>query len=140
MRRFGEAVLGMAIVGAALATAADPPKPKENPLPLTPVFRQNSGGWRFAANYRNTTAGEEDLPTLLQESSIVLDGKVHARQGVRFGGRSNLHPGESWTVTIEMLDYLSKDEALTEGRHTLTLKFGGQTFGPVEFVWAPGGK
>jgi len=140
MRRFGEAVLGILILSAVFASAADPPKPKENPPSLTPVFKQNSGGWHFAANYKNTTAGEEDLPTLLKESSIVLDGKVHARQGVKFGGRSNLHPNESWTCTIGMLDYLSKDEALAEGRHTLTLKFGKQTFGPVEFVWVPGGK
>jgi hypothetical protein len=139
MRRFGEAVLGMAILGAAQA-AAGPPTPRENPSPLTPVFRQDGGGWRFAAEYRNTTAGEEDLPTLLQGSSVVLDGRVHARQGVRFGGRSNLHPGESWAFTIGMADYLGKGEALAEGRHTLTLRLGGRTFGPAEFVWEPGGQ
>jgi RNA polymerase sigma factor (sigma-70 family) len=116
------------------------PKPKEKPRPLTPVFKKNSGGWHFAASYRNTSADEEDLPTLLKESSVVLDGKEHIRQGVRFGGRSNLHPNESWTFTIEMTNYLSQDETLSEGRHTLTLKFGGQEFGPVEFVWAPAGK
>jgi hypothetical protein len=118
----------------------NPPKPKEKPRPLTPVFKKNSGGWHFAATHRNTSADEEDLPTLLNESSIVLDGKEHMRQGVRFGGRSNLHPEESWTFTIEMTNYLSQDETLSEGRHTLTLKFGGQEFGPVEFVWAPSGK
>jgi hypothetical protein len=116
------------------------PKPKKNLRPLTPVFKQNSGGWHFAATYRNTSADEKNLPTLLKESSVVLDGKEYIRQGVRFGGRSNLHPDETWTFTIEMTNYLSKDETLTEGRHTLTLKFGGQEFGPVEFVWAPAGK
>jgi hypothetical protein len=114
--------------------------PKAKPRLLTPVFKKNSGGWHFAATYRNTSADEEDLPTLLKESSVVLDGKEHIRQGVKFGGRSNLHPNESWTFTIEMLNYLSQDEPLSEGRHTLTLKFGGQEFGPVEFVWAPAGK
>jgi hypothetical protein len=97
-------------------------------------------GWHFAATYRNTSADEEDLPKLLKESSVVLDGKKHVRQVVRFGGRSNLHPDESWTFTIEMANYLSQDEKLSEGRHTLTLKFGGQEFGPVEFVWAPSGE
>ncbi|HEV3142444.1 MAG TPA: hypothetical protein VGZ47_01015 [Gemmataceae bacterium] len=140
MRRFRDVFLGMMIIAAASATAADPPTPKEKSLPLTPVFKKENGGWHFEANYRNTSAGDEDLPKLLQESSIVLDGKVHARQGVRFGGRSNLHPGESWTFTIETMHYFTKDEVLTDGRHTLTLKFGSQTFGPVEFVWASGGK
>jgi RNA polymerase sigma factor (sigma-70 family) len=118
----------------------NPPKLKEKHRPLIPVFKKNSGGWHFTATYRNTSADEEDLPTLLKESSVVLDGKEHIRQGVRFGGRSNLHPDESWTFTIEMTNYLSEDETLSEGRHTLTLKFGGQDFGPVEFVWAPAGK
>ncbi|HZY90626.1 MAG TPA: sigma-70 family RNA polymerase sigma factor, partial [Gemmataceae bacterium] len=125
---------------ARLDANSDPPARKEKPLPLTPVFRQNSGGWRFAATYRNTTAGDQDLPTLLQESSIVLDGKVHGRRQVKFGGRSNLHPDESWTFTIEMVDYLGKDLALAGGRHTVALNFGKQKFGPVEFVWAPEGK
>jgi RNA polymerase sigma factor (sigma-70 family) len=118
----------------------NPPKRKEKPQTLIPVFKKTSGGWHFAATYRNTSADEVDLPTLLKESSVVLDGKEHARQGVKFGGRSNLHPDESWTFTIEMTNYLGQDETLSEGRHTLTLKFGGQEFGPVEFVWAVAGK
>jgi thioredoxin-related protein len=39
-----------------------------------------------------------------------------------------------------MIEYLSKEVKLAEGRHTLTLKFGSQEFGPVEFIWAPVGK
>lgn len=116
------------------------PEPKEKLRPLTPVLKKNSGGWHSAATYRNISADEEDLPTLLKESSVVLDGKEHFRQWLRFGGRSNLHPDESWTFSIEMTNYLSKDETLSEGRHTLTLKFGGQEFGQVEFVWPPAGK
>jgi hypothetical protein len=118
----------------------NPSKPKGKPRPLIPVFKKNSDGWLFAATYKNTSTDEEDLPTLLKESSVVLDGKEHVRQGVRFGGRSNLHPDESWTFTIEMTNYLSQGETLSEGRHTLTLKFGGQEFGPVEFVRAPASK
>ena len=47
MRCFDAAVLGILIMGATAASAGDPPAPKEKPLPLTPVFKQDSGGWRF---------------------------------------------------------------------------------------------
>jgi hypothetical protein len=36
MRRFGQAVLGLLIMGAVIAGAPAPPGPKEKPLPLTP--------------------------------------------------------------------------------------------------------
>ena len=37
---------------------------------------------------------------------------------------------------IKMVNYVGKGEELAEGRHHLILKFGDQTFGPAEFVWA----
>ena len=100
---------------------------------LTPVFGQD--GWRFAATYWNATAAPVDLPTLLQASAVVLDGKEYPRQILKFGGGSKLRPGESWAFTVEAGEYLPKDLVLADGRHKLTLKFAGQEFGPVEFEW-----
>ncbi|QJW97012.1 RNA polymerase sigma factor [Frigoriglobus tundricola] len=100
---------------------------------LTPVFGQD--GWRFAATYLNTTTAVADLPTLLRESSIVLDGKTYPRQILKFAGNSKLPPGERWAFSVGAVEYLGRDFVLGEGKHTLTLKFGGQEFGPVEFEW-----
>jgi hypothetical protein len=127
--------VGTIVAGAAASgIVAAPEAPAA--AALTPAFGQDGSDWRFVATFKNTTATEADLPTLLQESSVTLDGKVHKRQVVKFGGRSNLRPGKSWTFTIQMGDYLGRDASLAAGRHTLTLRFGGQAFGPVEFVWA----
>ncbi|WP_162668093.1 hypothetical protein [Gemmata massiliana] len=100
---------------------------------LTPVFGQD--GWRFAATYCNATGAVVDLPALLQESVVVLDGKEYPRQILKFGGGSKLRPGSSWSFTVAAGEYLPKGNVLSEGRHTLRLKFGGQEFGPIEFEW-----
>jgi hypothetical protein len=128
------------ILLASTVTVGAASMPKDRARPLTPVFRQDASGWRFLATFKNTAGADADLRTLLHESSLMLDGKVFPRQMLKFGGRSNLPPGESWSFTIETGEYLGRGATLSEGRHTLTLRFGGQEFGPVEFVWIPAEK
>jgi hypothetical protein len=135
MARNHQAASFILLIGTVLVVAAS--KPKDRALPLTPAFRQDAGGWRFVATFKSTGAADVDLPTLLQESSLVLDDKVFPRKVVRFGGRSNLSPGESWSFIVEMGEYLGWDAPLAEGRHSLRLRFGGQEFGPVDFIWMP---
>jgi hypothetical protein len=100
---------------------------------LTPVFGQD--GWRFAVTYYNATGGNVDLTVLLAESSVVLDGKDYPWRVPNYPGGRRLRPGERKSRTVGAAEYLGKDAVLTEGRHTLTLKFGGQEYGPVEFEW-----
>jgi hypothetical protein len=135
MIRNHQAALSILLIATATLGAA--PRPKDRSLPLTPVFRQDIGGWRFVATFKNTGEADVDLPTLLQASSLEVDGHVFPRQVVKFGGRSNLRPGESWSLTVEMSQYLVGDATLVEGRHTLRLRFGGEEYGPVEFIWVP---
>jgi hypothetical protein len=99
----------------------------------TPVFGQD--GWRFAVTYCNATGENVDLPVVLVESSVVLDGKEYPWQLPKYPGGRKMRPGEKTSFTFGAAEYLGKDVVLIEGKHTLTLKLGGQEYGPVEFEW-----
>ena len=66
---------------------------------------------------------------------VTIDGKEYPWQLPRYPGGRKMRPGESWRFTFGAAEYLGKDVVLAEGKHTLTLKFGGQEYGPVEFEW-----
>jgi len=139
----------LSLAGLLLAQELSPAN-RKGVQPLVPVFSTALDSPKFVLDYSNDTNEAVDIPGLLRGSSVVLDGKVYPRTGVKFVGNPSLGPGRTKSFTITLAAYLPKWEKkgysktlkrwrwkspLKSGRHTLLVKLGDKEYGPITFVW-----
>ena len=119
-------------------------------LKIWPVFSPALDAPEFMVDYTNTSNEMIDIPRLIQESSIILDGSEYKLAIFKFGGGTNLKPGDTWTYKFSPDSYMIGAEkrsyskilgrwrwqtALKPGQHTLVLTLGGQKSESVTFLW-----
>jgi hypothetical protein len=123
-------------------------------LNLSPVFSTAQDSAEFEFDFLNSSDQVVNLPKLIQESSILLDGKEYPLLLLKFAGRDTLGPQKTWTYFFSLDGYvlgaqkqsfskkLSRwrwQSAIKPGKHTLTLKFAGQKSSPISFRWESNG-
>ena len=93
---------------------------------------------------------EGDIPDLMRNSVVTIDGAEHKSPLVAFGGNATLSPGETHTMRIALSSYLQAGERLChsqetqhwrwkirllDGQHRASLRFGVEEYGPLIFFW-----
>ncbi len=119
-------------------------------LEVSPVFSNAQDAPQFAIDFTNTSKRSIELPKLITESSIVLDGKEYPLSALKFGGNANLKPGDTWTYIFSLDAYVLGAQkgsfskplkrwrwktSIKSGKHTLVLNFSDQQSTPISFVW-----
>lgn len=144
-------VCGLVVATTCLPSArSEPQQYAVGDLPLLPVFSAAQDGPAFVADFKNETQQAVNIVKLIEASSIVLDGKIYKRQGIKFAGNSQLRPGSANSFKFDLGGYLLGSErkefsesmkrwrwksSLAPGKHTMLLNLGGKQYGPVSFVW-----
>lgn len=142
------------LLGVAVRLPAEHPKShKKKGRQLIPVLSSAMDSPEFVLDYTNETDTTQDMWELLGASSIVLDGIEYRRQVIVFmGGNANLRSGRTHSFKIGPRSYLPRDgwqkhgyskklkrwrwkTPLKSGRHTLSVKFGNEQYGPITFDW-----
>ncbi len=137
------------IAASSVILAAAPP---QESLTLTPVFTNKDGNPKyiipntpeFAYSFTNTTGKDINLLTLCHQSVLILDGKRYGDPTFYWFGNDVLRPSQKWDTTVKVSEFLPEaqhpgwkwsESVLPSGRHTLSLLFGNQQYGPVSFIW-----
>ena len=144
--------LALLLAGRAVLSGEAGVKRDRGGGPLVPVMSTVQDSPEFVIDFANDTGREVDIPTLVEKSVVVLDGKEYSRHTVVFVGNPALKPGKTHAFKISLADYLPAGTKLgysaeakrwrwripvAEGRHTLLLKLGNRQYGPVAFGWEP---
>jgi len=111
---------------------------KGSPMAVCPLFSTRVGGPSFRVDYQNATSEPIDVAAALAKERIVLDGTEHARRVLKFVGAKDLAPGRAWEHTVRLRDFLPKDAALRDGKHTLIVEFDGTKSQVIVFAWHSG--
>jgi hypothetical protein len=117
---------------------------------VSPVFSNAQDAPQFQIDFTNTSKRPVELPKLIRESSIVLDGKEYPHLILKFGGNANLESGGTWKYLFDLDSYVLGAQkggfsnllnrwrwktTIESGKHTLVLKFAGQTSSLITFIW-----
>jgi hypothetical protein len=117
---------------------------------LIPVFSRSMDTPLFMVTYTQDMESEGDIPDLLLNSVMTIDGVEHGSPLVAFGGDATLGPGQTRTMRIAVSSYLPAGERLgysqeterwrwkirlADGRHRVSVRLGGEEYGPVDFFW-----
>ena len=130
------------ILSFLILTSASGEKLKEF-LTAYPSFAKEMFSPEFTVEYKNEGDKVVDLAEFYAKESIVLDGKDYRRQLVKWGGISSLSPGQSWTHTLILSEFLPGSIAegemqklpLDNGVHILIIKFAEKESKPIVFEW-----
>jgi len=145
-------LLLVALIIARLCLSSARSQQKGTPstgLPLLPIFSHEQNSPCFVGTFHND--GDRDVSEirLYMDSTIVLDGKTYAHfpGAPGFIGMPGVTAHNSISVFFDLSDYVPRREynkklkrwqwksSLSSGKHTLTIRYGDKTYGPVSFVW-----
>lgn len=117
--------------------------------PFAEESSSGSEGTCFHVRYKNETAKGVDAGPLLEQSTILLDGKQYSYQGPE-PKWFHIQAGEDRWFLMSPDDYVPKVKrsvladtlhrwrwvsGIEPGEHTLILQFGGRHYGPVHYYW-----
>lgn len=116
-------------------------------LPFAEEGSDGLNGMLFHVRYKNETVKRLDARPLLEESTIVLDGKTYLYDGPPATGFF-IQAGEDLSFLTSPDFYVPKVKrgvladslrrwhwvsGISPGTHTLSLQFGGRHYGPVQY-------
>ncbi len=112
-------------------------------LKAYPSFREKMLSPEFIVEYKNEGSEVVDIAEFYAKESVVLDGKEYPRLLVKWGGNSSLSPGQSWTHTVILYEFLPgaivegkiQKLPLSQGMHTLIINYAGKESKPIIFEW-----
>lgn len=116
-------------------------------LPFAQDYIDGLNGVFFHVRYKNGAKKKLDARPLLEQSTILLDGKQYPYDGPKPTWLV-IQAGEDGSFTISPDNYVPKVKhgvladslhrwqwvsGIMPGQHTLTLQFGGRQYGPVQY-------
>ena len=112
-------------------------------LTAYPSFAKEMISPEFTVEYKNERNKVVDIAEFYAKESIALDGKDYPRQLTKWGGIASLSPGQSWTHTLTLSEFLPgaivdgkiQKLPLDNGVHILVIKFAEKESNPIVFEW-----
>jgi hypothetical protein len=138
-------------LSVCIAFAQDKAEPDSpDPRALIPVMTPTMDNPMFRITYMQDATSEGNIPELLHNSLMTIDGVEYKRYVVKFAGNPTLKPGQSHAMRIGTGSYLRGSERLgysqetsrwrwksllAKGMHRVSLQLGGKEYGPTDFYW-----
>jgi hypothetical protein len=110
------------------------------PLPLLPEFSgDKAGGASFSLDFTNEGEKVIDTSAYRLSARLILDGQDYRTIKPTLTGNYNLAPGKVRSFSFSLSDFTVASDKdvwpLKSGRHTVTIRFGGNQYGPLTFEW-----
>lgn len=108
-------------------------------LPLLPDLSASAAVPGFTLDFQNDSAQKISVLPLLENVTLLLDGREYKTRGVVFFGYPYLAANQARAFTFLLTDFTLFNDAenwpLKTGRHTAVIRFGSKRFGPLRFIW-----